>query len=321
MQTHPDRTSSDQTRLRIAFAGTPDFSVPALQAMINKGYMPVLVLTQPDRRAGRGRTLQPGPVKKCAINHNIPVLQPEKLSGAGIQSELQAMNLDLMVVVAYGLILPLKILQIPSHGCWNIHGSLLPRWRGAAPVQRAIEAGDKTTGISMMQMDAGLDTGAVLSLTTTDIAEDETGGSLHDRLAELGAKALVESLDKLANNALPQAVKQDEGLVTYASKLDKAEARIDWLLSAVNLERKIRAYNPWPVCWFELDGKRIRVWNAEAIGTQCRHDRGEILAANAHGIDIATADGILRLTEIQSAGGKRMSVADYLNAHAVRAAK
>ncbi len=310
-----------QTNLRIAFAGTPDFAVPTLQAMISGGYKPVSVLTQPDRPAGRGRILQAGPVKQSANNSGITVLQPQSLSGKEIQTALRAMRLDLMVVVAYGPILPEQVLQIPRYGCWNIHASLLSRWRGAAPIQRAIEAGDHETGISVMQMAAGLDTGPVFLQSATVITADETGESLHDRLAEMGAATLLECLDKLDAHVLPEPVAQDEGLVSYARKLDKTEAQIDWRLPATSLERRIRAFNPWPVCWFDLGGVRLRVWNAKALEVFSNERAGEVLAANTEGIDISTGDGVLRLIEVQRPGGKKMSAADYLNAHPVRIAK
>jgi len=313
------QAESGQTKLSIAFAGTPDFAVPALEAMICESFKPVAVLTQPDRRAGRGRNLQASPIKKCANEAQIEVLQPERLSGKDIQNRLRSMHLDLMIVAAYGLILPVEVLNIPRYGCWNIHASLLPRWRGAAPVQRAIEAGDKETGISIMQMATGLDTGPVFLQAVTPVTRTETGGSLHHRLAQLGAASLLDCLDMLAAGNMPEPVAQDDQLTTYAAKLDKAEAQIDWRQTAEIIEQRIRAFNPWPVCWFELNGERLRVWAAMVINRDCPGPGGTIVAADAEGIDICTGEGALRLLEVQKAGSKRMSVADYLNAHPVQA--
>jgi methionyl-tRNA formyltransferase len=307
-----------QYPLRIAFAGTPDFSVPALKGMIAEGYPPLVVLTQPDRKAGRGRALKASPVKQQAIEAGIPVWQPERLSGEEIQSDLKRLNLDLMIVVAYGQILPQAVLDIPRYGCWNIHASLLPRWRGAAPIQRAIEAGDAESGVSIMQMAAGLDTGPVFLMAETDIESQETGGSLHDRLAKMGVAALLDCLDMLNAGNMPEPVAQNPEDSTYASKLDKSEAEIDWKLPAAQLERKIRAFNPWPVCWFELEGQRIRIFAAEVFNAAPDLPPGSVIAASAVGIDVLTGDGGLRLLEIQAAGGKRMSAADYLNAHPIR---
>ena len=308
---------AEQKKLTIAFAGTPDFAVPVLDSMINHGFSPIAVFTQPDRPAGRGRTLRASPVKQLAVRQSIPVFQPENLSGTEIQTTLASMQLDLIVVVAYGLILPAKVLAIPGLGCWNIHASLLPRWRGAAPIQRAIEAGDSQTGICMMQMDAGLDTGSVFMRSITDISADDTAATLHDRLAAMGSSSLLECLQKQLAGKLPIAQEQDSTLATYAAKLLKSEAHLDWNKPAIVLERQIRAFNPWPVCWFELNGDRIRVWKAEIVDNASQCHPGEILAANAKGIDICTAQGILRLIEVQRAGGNRMPVDQFLNAHPV----
>ena len=309
------------SKLNIAFAGTPDFAVPALQGMIDEGYGPKVVLTQPDRRAGRGRTLRPSPVKQRAQTAGIDVWQPERLSGENIQQDLLSLELDLMVVVAYGLILPDKVLNAPRYGCWNIHASLLPRWRGAAPIQRAIEAGDEQTGVSIMQMAAGLDTGPVYLQAVTNISPNETGGSLHDRLAELGTAALLDCLDHLAAGNMPEPLAQDDKHTTYASKLDKSEAQINWQRPALEIERQVRAFDPWPVCWFELNEQRIRVWQAKHLPGSSPDTRqpGSIISTDADGIAIETGDGVLLLTEIQAAGGRRMSAGEYLNAHKVQA--
>ena len=319
MQTEPGQSS-----LRVAFAGTPEFAVPALEAMVAHGYPPLVVLTRPDRPAGRGRSLQPSAVKQSASAHGIRLLQPERLSGEAIARELEKLRLDLMIVVAYGLILPVSVLALPRYGCWNIHASLLPRWRGAAPIQRAIEAGDPKSGVCIMHMEAGLDTGPVLHRAETQIQAAETGGSLHERLARMGASALLYCLDKLHAGRPPAPMEQDDALASYAGKLNKAEARLDWQLPASVLERQVRAFNPWPVCWCEIDGERLRIWRAEALknvhtGNTGIIRAGTVAAAGPGGIDVATAHGLLRLLEVQRAGGKRISAAQYLNAHPVRA--
>ena len=306
--------------LRIAFAGTPEFAATPLASMIKGGFDPLVVLTQPDRPAGRGRSLQASPVKQCAHDAGIPVLQPERLSGEEIQSDLRAFKLDLVVVVAYGLILPEAVLKIPRYGCWNIHASLLPRWRGAAPIQRAIEAGDEKSGVCIMQMAAGLDTGPVYLCTETDLATDETGGSLHDRLADMGAVALLECLELLRDGNMPEPVAQDNEQSTYAPKLDKAEAQIDWQKPAVEIERRVRAFNPWPVCWCEIDGQRLRVWAARVVDVETSAAPGTIVAAGPGGIEVATSEAHLALLEVQRAGGKRMPVGQFLNAHPVKVA-
>jgi methionyl-tRNA formyltransferase len=297
----------------VAFAGTPDFAVPHLHTCAMDGVDIVAVYTQPDRPAGRGRQLAASPVKQAALEGGYRVEQPESLKDAAAQRTLRELNLDLFIVVAYGLILPRKVLALPRRGCWNVHASLLPRWRGAAPIQRAILAGDKQTGVCVMQMEAGLDTGPVLLERRIDIAPEETGGSLHDKLASLGASALREALQSVlrGQSLSPQAQSADG--VIYAHKLDKAEARIDWANDAASIERQVRAFDPWPVAEGEIGGERLRIWSALALPA-IDAAPGTIVAASKAGIDIATGNGVLRVRELQRAGGRRMSAADFLNA-------
>ncbi|MFY8135588.1 MAG: methionyl-tRNA formyltransferase [Aquimonas sp.] len=300
--------------LRLVFAGTPEFSVPPLQRLLSGPDVLLAVYTQPDRPAGRGRQLQPSPVKQCALEGGIEVRQPLNFKDPDERARLAALEPDLMIVVAYGLILPQKVLDIPRFGCWNLHASLLPRWRGAAPIQRAIEAGDAETGVDLMQMERGLDTGPVLLERRTPIHADDTGGSLHDRLAEIGAELLVEGLARLRAGAalLPQP--QPGQGVTYAHKLDKAEARLDFTQPARVLERRVRAFNPWPICECELGGERLRVHAAQALDRHSTAAPGSVMAVSAAGIDIACAHGLLRLIRVQREGGRAQPVADYLNA-------
>lgn len=298
---------------RVVFAGTPEFAVPSLRAIAGHGEL-LAVYTQPDRPAGRGRALAASPVKQAAQALGVPVLQPETLRDAAAQDALRALAPDLLVVVAYGLILPKAVLAIPRYGCWNVHASLLPRWRGAAPIQRAIEAGDSETGVCLMQMARGLDTGPVLLRLTTPIAQSDTGGSLHDRLAELGAQALREGLTWLRAGQLPPAVPQPEQGVNYAHKLDKAEARLDWAQPAAALARKVRAFHPWPIAEAELDGERLRIHAAIALPESSPAAPGSVVQAGRDGIDVACGDGTLRLLTVQREGGKALPVRDYLNA-------
>jgi methionyl-tRNA formyltransferase len=300
--------------LRVVFAGTPEFSVPCLEACRNSGAEVVAVYTQPDRPAGRGRKLTPSPVKEAALAAGIPVEQPATLKTIEAREKLAAYRPDLMVVVAYGLILSRKVLAIPRLGCWNVHASLLPRWRGAAPIQRAILAGDAETGVDLMQMEAGLDTGPVLLERRTPISRDDTGGTLHDRLSLLGADVLIEGLCNIRSGETLQARPQSEVGVLYAHKLEKAEARLDFSRPALALERQVRAFDPWPVAEGEIAGENVRIWAAHGIDQHANAAPGSVVAAQRDGIDIACADGMLRVTQLQRAGGKRISAADYLNA-------
>lgn len=300
--------------LRVVFAGTPEFAVPCLEACRAAGADVVAAYTQPDRPAGRGRKLAASPVKEAALAAGIPVEQPESFKADADRARLAGYAPDLMVVVAYGLILPRKVLAIPRLGCWNVHASLLPRWRGAAPIQRAILAGDAESGVDLMQMEAGLDTGPVLIERRTAIAGDDTGGTLHDRLSALGADALAEGLRRvIAGEVLESRAQPAEG-VEYAHKLDKAEARLDFALPAITLERKVRAFDPWPVAEGDVAGERLRVWAATAVEGRAGALPGTVLAATRQGIDIACGEGALRLAAVQRAGGRRIGAADYLNA-------
>ena len=300
--------------LRIVFAGTPEFAVPSLRAAARHNEV-VAVYTQPDRPAGRGRGLAPSPVKREALGRGIPVLQPENFKAAATRAALRALKPDLMIVVAYGLILPQSVLDIPTHGCWNVHASLLPRWRGAAPIQRAIEAGDHETGVCLMQMHKGLDTGPVLLSQRIEIGSD-TGGQLHDRLALLGAQVLADGLGLLRVGVRPVPQPQPEAGVTYARKLDKAEARLDWSRPAGELARRVRAFNPWPMAEATIAGERLRIHGAVALPLAHDAAPGTLLAASRDGLDIACGEGALRIRVLQRDGGKAITAADYLNARA-----
>jgi methionyl-tRNA formyltransferase len=300
--------------LRLVFAGTPEFAVPSLHACLASGAQVVAAYSQPDRPAGRGRKLAASPVKQAAMAAGIAVEQPETLRDESVRARLREYAPDLLVVVAYGLILPKAVLALPRLGCWNVHASLLPRWRGAAPIQRAILAGDGETGVDLMQMEAGLDTGPVLLEKRTPIAADDTGGSLHDRLAELGARALSEGLAQVLRGDLPLALPQAADGVTYAHKLDKAKARLDWSEPAAALARKVRAFDPWPVAEAEIHGERMRIWSATPIAQATDAIPGSLVATHRDAIDIATGDGVLRIHELQREGGRRVAVRDWLNA-------
>lgn len=298
--------------LRVVFAGTPEFAVPCLDALLDSAVEVCAVYTQPDRPAGRGRQPQPSPVKQRAMAAGLAVRQPESLRDSAERAALSALQPDLMVVVAYGLILPQAVLDIPRHGCWNVHASLLPRWRGAAPIQRAIEAGDTQTGVGLMQMERGLDTGPVMAERRLPISDQDTGGSLHDKLAALGADVLAEGLAALGRGQPLPARPQSEQGVCYAHKLDKAEARLDWRLPAMQLARRVRAFFPWPVAEAQVAGERLRIHAAEAVDG--RGAPGAPLPAPRGELHIACGEGALRLLRVQREGGKVVAVADYLNA-------
>ena len=298
---------------RIVFAGTPEFAASHLDGLLNAGVTPVAVYTQPDRPAGRGKKLQASPVKARALDAGITVMQPASLKDAGAQEELAALAPDLLIVVAYGLILPQAVLDIPSLACINVHASLLPRWRGAAPIQRAIEAGDSATGITIMQMDAGLDTGPMLATAELAIGEQTTAGELHDELALAGAPLLLEVLEGI-DEALASAEVQDDSLACYAPKISKEEARIDWQLPADELHRRIRAFNPFPVCWSHLGEQRIKVW--ESSVEHASGAPGTVISAGSQGITVACGENALRLTRLQLPGGRALSADEVLRARA-----
>ncbi|ATF55510.1 methionyl-tRNA formyltransferase [Morganella morganii] len=298
--------------LRIIFAGTPDFAARHLDALIQSEHNVVGVLTMPDRPAGRGKKITAGPVKELAQQHDIPVFQPSTLRKEENHQWIRDQQADIMIVVAYGMILPQAVLDIPRLGCLNVHGSLLPAWRGAAPIQRALWAGDTKTGVTIMQMDAGLDTGDMLYKAECDITSEDTSASLYEKLAGIGPQALLHTLSLVCQNAL-RPEKQDDSLVTYAEKLSKEEARLDWSLSAAQLDRCIRAFNPWPISYMVIDEQPVKVWQANAIAEQTSAAPGTVIRADKNGIQVATAEGILNITQLQPAGKKPMSAADILN--------
>ncbi len=300
--------------LKVIFAGTPEFAAQALQALLDSEHQVVAVYTQPDRPAGRGRKLTPSPVKLLALEHGIDLYQPQTLKNETVQQGLKELNADVMVVVAYGLLLPEPVLEAPRLGCINIHASLLPRWRGAAPIQRAILAGDEESGITIMQMDKGLDTGDMLVKEAIPILPDDTAQTLHDRLATTGAKASIVALNQLRDGtASPE--KQDDKQANYARKLSKAEALIDWQNSAIEIERLVQAFNPWPVAQTGYEGKMMRIWNAQAFGDRATTVQpGQIISGGKEGIDVATGDGVLRILRAQLPGGKPLAAVDLLNA-------
>ena len=302
------------TSLKVIFAGTPEFAAASLQALVDGGYDVVMVLTQPDRPAGRGRKVEASPVKLLAEDHGLPVWQPVGLRDRQIQQRLHDLNADIMIVAAYGLILPAAVLQIPRLGCINVHASLLPRWRGAAPIQQAILAGDRETGITIIAMDEGLDTGDMLLKHSCPVLDDDTAGSLHDRLASLGAETLLEALALLVSNNL-QPVAQDPAQACYAGKVDKRDACIDWRQAADFIARQIRAYNPWPVAYTTLtDGRRLRIWQARVLDATSHEQPGTVLGMSREGFNVACGEGVLQLRQMQLPGGRQLMAADLINA-------
>ncbi|KQH84466.1 methionyl-tRNA formyltransferase [Vibrio sp. Vf1514] len=301
--------------LRIVFAGTPDFAARHLAALLSSEHEVIAVYTQPDRPAGRGKKLTASPVKHLALEHNIPVYQPENFKSDEAKQALASLNADIMVVVAYGLLLPKAVLDTPKLGCINVHGSILPRWRGAAPIQRSIWAGDAETGVTIMQMDVGLDTGDMLKIAKLPIDASDTSSSMYDKLAELGPQALVDCLSDIAQGTAV-AVKQDDALANYAQKLSKEEAKIDWTLSAQAIERCVRAFNPWPMSHFSVAENQIKVWQSRVETGNSTHAPGTIIQADKTGIYVATGEGILVLESLQIPGKKALPVQDILNARA-----
>lgn len=302
---------------RIVFAGTPEFACPALAALISRN-RPIAVLTQPDRPAGRGRRRVAGPVKRLAVEAGIEVLQPESLKPEDSQQALRSLAPDLLVTAAYGLLLPRQVLDLPALGCWNLHASLLPRWRGASPIQQAILAGDSQTGITLMEMDVGLDTGDMLMRAETAIEPEETAGQLHDRLAEISAGLLIDALDRLAAGTLPQPTPQDDALATHAPLIRKSDAVIDWQLDAETLERRVRAYNPWPVAHGEIEGTPVRIFRARAVDASASGvSPGAPVTGDGHPdvIRIMCGRGMLEILELQAPGRKRVSAKQWLNSH------
>ncbi|MEZ7493460.1 methionyl-tRNA formyltransferase [Pseudoalteromonas distincta] len=296
--------------LRIIFAGTPDFAARHLQALIQSEHQIVGVYSQPDRPAGRGKKLKASEVKELALEHNLPVFQPQSLKNDEALAELTSLNADIIIVVAYGLILPKAILEAPRLGCLNVHGSILPRWRGAAPIQRAIWAGDEQTGVTIMQMDEGLDTGDMLHISRCPISTTETSASLYTKLAELGPDALIETINKLANGEITPEPQNDE-LANYAKKLSKEEANIDWSLSALQIERNIRSFNPWPMCFTQMGGQTVKIHQAQVMLQS--GDPGQILSSDKNGVVVACGEHALCITQLQPQGKKPMAINDFLN--------
>ncbi len=302
------------SRPRIVFAGTPEFAVPALRALIESSQRPLAVLTQPDRPAGRGRQLRFSPVKALALEAGLPVLQPRSLRLDEARVALAELEPELIITAAYGLLLPPAVLDLPRHGCWNLHASLLPRWRGASPIQQAILAGDADSGISLMQMDPGLDTGPVLMTRATAIDPEETAGGLHDRLAAIAAPLLIEALGQLQANTLPSAQPQDEALATHAPLIAKDDARLDWSEDAAILARKVRAYHPWPIAFADIAGLSCRIHRARAAAGEGRP--GQLLPSPGRdAVRVACGRGVLEILELQAPGRRCLPARDWLNAH------
>ncbi|WP_319535814.1 methionyl-tRNA formyltransferase [uncultured Vibrio sp.] len=301
--------------LRIVFAGTPDFAARHLAALLSSEHKVIAVYTQPDRPAGRGKKLTASPVKNIALEHDIPVYQPENFKSDQAKQALADLNADIMIVVAYGLLLPQTVLDTPKLGCINVHGSILPRWRGAAPIQRSIWAGDAETGVTIMQMDIGLDTGDMLKIATLPIEATDTSASMYEKLADLGPEALIDCLAAIAaGKAVP--VKQDDELANYAKKLSKEEARINWSDDATHIERCVRAFNPWPMSHFEAAENSIKVWQSRVAEQTSDKPAGTIVQADKTGIYVATGNGVLVLEQLQVPGKKAMPVQDILNSRA-----
>lgn len=300
--------------LKIIFCGTPEFSVPVLRALVDSPHEVLGVFTPPDRPAGRGQKIIFSPVKALALEKNLAVFQPKTLRDAEVQKTLEDFKPDLMVVVAYGLILPPEVLSIPKYGCLNVHASLLPRWRGAAPIQRAILAGDKITGVTIMQMDKGLDTGEMLLKSSCEIMPMDTSQDLHDRLSQMGAKALMEVLTLVEKNKL-NPEKQNEVQSCYAEKIQKLESKINWQDSSEKIHNLIRAFNPWPGAFTDFMGKSLKIWRAEIIPQKNTEKPGVLVELDKNGFEIATKNGALRILELQMPGGKHVSAKDFINVH------
>ncbi len=297
--------------LKVIFAGTPEFAAKHLAALIEQEYNVVACYTQPDRPSGRGKKLQPSAVKQVALENNIPVCQPLSLKSDEALAELAKWDADLMIVVAYGLLLPKAALDTPKFGCINVHGSILPKWRGAAPIQRAVLSGDKETGVTIMQMDVGLDTGDMLLIRTCDITEQDTSGSIYSKLEEIGPGALLETVEQIAAGTV-KAEKQNDELATYAHKLTKQEAQIDWTLTAEQIAQNVRGYQPWPVAYADIQGNTVKIWQVE-VSEESNKPAGEVISADKTGIVIATGKGSIRIIQLQPPGKKAMLAADFLN--------
>jgi methionyl-tRNA formyltransferase len=301
--------------MKIIFAGTPEFAVPALAALIAAGHEIVMVLTQPDRPAGRGMQLKASPVKQLALQYNLSVFQPQSLKPAEVQAEIAATQVDVMIVAAYGLIIPTSVLNMPKRGCYNIHASLLPRWRGAAPIHRALLAGDTETGVTIMEVVPALDAGAMVSKGIVPITDTDTTQTLHDALSNIGATLMVQAMQTLAEKGTLPATVQDESLVTYAHKLEKAESAIDWNKSAVEISRQVRGFNPFPVATAQFRGETCRIWYA--ISTTGNAKAGEIISLDK-AIHVACGDGVLQITELQMPGGKRQTAQQFVQGQHIK---